>query len=78
VVLDDAVVNDANLEAITHRKMRVGVRLGWRAVCRPARMGKPGRRLYRLSVDQFLKVGHAASGAQPLEVSILDMRTGRS
>ena len=42
VVLDDAVVDDADLEPAARREMRVRVRLARRAVRRPARVGEPG------------------------------------
>jgi hypothetical protein len=73
VVLDDAVVDDANLESAARREMRVRIGLGRRTVRRPPRMRQPGAGLHPLFAYQLVEARHAARRAQPLEMAIPDV-----
>ncbi len=74
VVLDNPVVHDADLEPVAAREVRVRVRLGRRAVRRPARMGQAGHRLHPLLFRELRQVRDAPGRAQPLEVPVADER----
>ena len=63
IVLNNAVMHDRNLaHTVTSTQMRVGVAVGWLAMCRPARMADAaGAGQLALFADLLLKVGNAAA-----------------
>src|SRR5690606_35555104 len=77
VVLDDAVVHDADLEPVAARVVRMRVVLGDAAVGGPAGVGNAGRRIGMRLARARRQVGDPADGTDPVDPAVEGRQSGR-